>query len=144
MAEVQTEIRRLQAERKSGEEKFNFDGNEDERNDRVALMSRGQFDANLYGETDKGNYVSSLPTEEEELLMEEEEPQASHPSTRARINPSRNLIDDSLGSDGGADIAANYKEQYGSGIVNTRISDRETEVFLNNRCSDRLTKFCIL
>ena len=114
-----SEIRRLQDERKA-------DASE---NDRIALNSRGQFDSDIYGGSDdKGKYMTSLPAEDDDLDNDDYDNQAVHPSTRARINAPRALLD--LPLDGGEsnDITAQYREQFGSGIVNTRIADRESEV----------------
>ena len=118
------EIRRLQVERKMVD---SMDEENDIMPDRIGLTSTGQLDADIYGDSEKGRYLSYLPTPDEELEMNEDEPQASHPSTRARINAPRSLLDESLDSEKSSD-SGQYREQYGSGIVNTRISDRESEV----------------
>ena len=112
------EIKRLQSERKLLNETVNT-------SERIGLASRGQFDSDLYGDIDKNQYVSSIPLEDEE--EEEDRMEYSHPSTKKRINPSRSLINESLGEDDGS-LENHYREQYGSGLANTRISDRENEV----------------
>jgi hypothetical protein len=55
---------------------------------------------------------------------------SSKSSTRRAINPSRELLDSTLEGNGASDkdLTDRYKDQFGSGLVNTRISDRENEV----------------
>lgn len=111
MSDVQSQIESLQEER---------------RRDGVSLSSRGDFSGDFYQQREKEEeYFSSLPSQEEE----EEEEDSLHPSTRQarrQINPSRRLIDESIG--GEEEVSAEeYSERYGSGIKNTRISDRESE-----------------
>jgi hypothetical protein len=112
------EIKRLQSERKILNETANP-------SERIGLNSRGQFDSDLYGDLDKDQYVSSLPVDDED--EEEDRMEYSHPSTKKRINPSRSLINESLGEADGS-LENHYREQYGSGLANTRIADRENEV----------------
>ena len=119
MSDFQNEMQKLQEERKSTE-------SEGAPNvDRVSLTGQGQFDADIYGNGGgKEQYMSAVVDEEED----EEEGGHLHPSTRrARINPSRSLIDDSIQGSAEEVNENEYREQYGSGVVNTRISDRETE-----------------
>ena len=120
MSELQTQIKKLQDERKSAEIDDTM------HNDRVSLTGRGQFDSDIYGNgMEKEQYLTTLPDEEEE---EDDDMDHRHPSTRrAQINPSRQLIDDSIQGSEDAINEAEYRENYGSGVVNTRISDRETE-----------------
>jgi len=111
------EIRKLQEDRASG---------------RIALTAKGGgFDSDIYGEEDRSAYNQFLPPND---LMEDDDEDAggggggsTHPSSRSRINPSRALIDASLGAESELSEHA-YREQYGTGLVNTRISDRESEV----------------
>jgi hypothetical protein len=60
---------------------------------------------------------------------EEEVARGSHPSSRSRINAPSSLVHDSImqTSDEG-DNSNFYRENFGSGLVNTRIADRENEV----------------
>lgn len=125
------EIKKLQHERKLI--------NEESKTERISLSSTGHFDSDIYGDVDKNQYVSSIPFDDEE--DEEDRMEYSHPSTRKRINPSRSLINESLGEDDGS-MENHYREQYGSGLVNTRIADRENEVcqfyFISDFCSTKL------
>lgn len=117
-----SEIRRLQEERKlSGE---NVDG------DRVALNGHGAFDSELYGGSDsKDKYLSSVPANDDFEDDDEDENPSAHPSTRARINAPKALLDQLVEGGDAADNTVQYREQFGSGLVNTRIADRESEVF---------------
>jgi hypothetical protein len=98
------EIRQLQSERASG---------------RVAAKAKGAtFDEEIF--EDPGQY------EVEEVAMDEEDDGAGrHPASR-RINPTRETLSDTVGKD--EDLSAEYRAQNGSGLVNTRISDRESQV----------------
>mmetsp|Transcript_26884 Transcript_26884/g.45370 ORF Transcript_26884/g.45370 Transcript_26884/m.45370 type:complete len:1276 (+) Transcript_26884:130-3957(+) len=115
MSDFQSQIQQLQEERKKS------DRDDSNNPDRVSLTGRGQFDTDIYGnDNNKEQYVTTLEEEEED-----DEP---HPSSRrARINPSRSLIDDSIRGSEDAVQESEYRERYGSGVVNTRISDRETD-----------------
>ena len=90
-------------------------GNEDEE----------EYDANIYGGGgEKGDkYDSYLPAPSEE---DGDNDSAAH--TRARINPSRDILYSTIGGDEPDDEETlnNYR-QSGSGLVNTKISDRESE-----------------
>ena len=122
MSDIQDEIKRLQEDRRSILSSTNTSIHNQ---DRVSLTGQGQYDSDIYGGPDKEQYVTSLPAYEEE---DDEVEEASHPSTKSRINPSRNLIDESVNASDDAGMESHYREQYGSGLVNTRISDRENEV----------------
>jgi hypothetical protein len=97
----------------------------------VGLSSAGgvEFDQEIYGGSKKTNYASSLPTEDEEREIEERGATAasggSHPATKNAITAPQSLLD--MGDDG-SDPFKDYREAGGSGLVNTRISDREGEV----------------
>lgn len=96
-------------------------------------MSEGKgqkFDTNIYGDSEKDNYLSSLPTADEEDALDVEDNGARHPSSRQSINAPKELLE-VVGDDGADDASNNYREQYGSGLVNTRIADRESEVGVN-------------
>ncbi len=117
MTDSSVEIRKLQTIR----------GEENKDSDRILLTGRGQYDKDIYGDSDeRQSYASSVPLDNEE---EESEDINSHPSSRIRINGSRSLIDESLGPSDDSTQNNFYRENFGSGIVNTRISDRESEVF---------------
>ena len=86
------------------------------------------FDSEIYGDTSSDQYATFLPAENEQS-DDEEDSSAKHPSSRSRINPSRALLDESIDAEGNnGDLSREYREQYGSGLVNTRIASRETEV----------------
>lgn len=112
------EIKRLQEERKSA--------GAPERN---SLKTKGEeFDSEIYGNGDDGDrYLQSLPTEAEE--NEEVEDEYMHPSTKSRLSSAREILDENLNSSEDS-VMAGYREQFGSGLVDTRISNRESEVFL--------------
>ena len=112
------EIKRLQEERKSSS---------DDNSDRILLGAKSHgFDTNIYGNVDDGNqYLQSLPTEDEENGDDDDE--HMHPSTRSRISTARDILDENLNSNDG-NVMAGYREQFGSGLVDTRISNRESEV----------------
>ena len=98
------EIRTLQEQRKL--------------NSGVSFSSQGEFDSAIYGNYDKNQYFQSLPDD----LNDEEENDSS--------NRKSNLIESgslSINEESESNID-NYRGQNGSGLVNTRISDRENEV----------------
>lgn len=116
---MDNEIRKLQEERNSG---------------RVALGAKAGFDSDIYGdaESDQAKYSKFAHNEDMDLEggdgMEEDDDnsssfRSSHPSS---INPSRELLNESIGRDD--DLSLEYRSQYGTGLVNTRIADRETQV----------------
>ena len=110
--EVDDEIRAAQEARKEG----------------ISLTS-STLDQDIYGGTGKKAYASSLPTEDEEREIHEQggsSGRGSHPATRNAITAPKSLLD--AGGDDGADPFKDYREQGGSGLVNTRIADREGEV----------------
>ncbi|CAM9771926.1 unnamed protein product, partial [Ectocarpus fasciculatus] len=94
--------------------------------DRASLSGSGHhFDKDIYGGEDSSAYVHSLPVEGED--DEEDTERASHPATRARINAPDSLVRDSIMSTDDSENSSFYRENYGSGLVNTRISDRESD-----------------
>lgn len=115
---MEDEIRQLQAERNSG---------------RVAMGAKGGFDTEIYG--DDAEYSRFLPGDDvyedagDGMMVDggSSSSSSSHPSSRARINPSRDLLDQPVGREDDSTMAE-YRAQYGSGLVNTRIADRETQV----------------
>jgi splicing factor 3B subunit 1 len=116
MADIEQEIKRLQENRAAG------GGDDDvvEEGDRIGLMSKGGFDSEIYG-----NQTSAFSTEVMDDEMVDDDAGANHPSTRASINADRRILDQGTDADSGADPFAAYREE--SGMVNTRISDRETD-----------------
>jgi hypothetical protein len=50
----------------------------------------------------------------------------SHPSSRTHNAAVKDAADDVSGQDTSSIL--NYRQQYGSGLVNTKIADRESEV----------------
>ena len=80
-------------------------------------------------EDDKDQYDSYLPTPLED---EEEDNNSASSSSSSRmskpINPSKELLNSTLEDIDDAELVNRYKEQNGSGLVNTRIADRESEV----------------
>jgi hypothetical protein len=126
-----SEIRRLQEQRKlssaSGAPSDAEDTNAS--NYGISLSGRGHFDSDIYGnsEFDKSLYLDSVQVDD----FEEEDSdlgKSAHPSTRRQINGSRALIDSSLEHSEDSMDPMKYREQFGSGLVDTRISSRESEV----------------
>ena len=107
---MDAEIRKLQEERSSG---------------RVGLGSKSGFDSDIYGNGGEDEYEQSEVSMEDHLDNTSSS-SSSHPSSssRTRINASKEQLGNSIGRDDETD----YRAQYGSGLVNTRISDRETDV----------------
>lgn len=79
-------------------------------------------------EDDKSNYSSYVADDENDI--EEDDPWSSSSSSTSRksINASRELLDSTIDHGTDVDITGRYREQFGSGLVNTRIADRENEV----------------
>jgi splicing factor 3B subunit 1 len=98
-----------------------------ERGDLVSLDSAGHFDKDIYGGKDKfEGFNRELPTEDEAALQEFE--RGSHPSTKsASVNASSEILSQMAEQNGGDDPMDSYRESHGSGLVNTKISDRESE-----------------
>eukprot|EP00617_Octactis_speculum_P010595 CAMPEP_0185775084 /NCGR_PEP_ID=MMETSP1174-20130828/81156_1 /TAXON_ID=35687 /ORGANISM="Dictyocha speculum, Strain CCMP1381" /LENGTH=1383 /DNA_ID=CAMNT_0028462555 /DNA_START=24 /DNA_END=4175 /DNA_ORIENTATION=+ len=115
---METQIRELQQSRAAGEAGQEED-NEAEPGERVGLTSKGAFDSDLYG-ADK-----PFHTEIEDIAPDADDEAGNHPATRASINASKGLLEQGTDADTGIDPFAAYKEQ--SGMVNTRIADRESE-----------------
>jgi len=100
------EIRKLQAQRKSSDLG-------------ISMSGQGQFDSSIYGGTDKSNYLQALPEEDDE--GEDNDNGVGNRMSNSGA-PGRHFVG------GDSEDAPDYREQFGSGIVNTRISDRESEV----------------
>lgn len=97
------------------------------------MSGHGDFDSSIYGEVDKQQYLSSLPGDYED--EDDDVSAANHPSSKKNVilQPLRPFDDNAQEYDN-VDSTGVYREQYGSGLVNTRISDRETEVdYFSNR-----------
>eukprot|EP00596_Hydrurales_sp_CCMP1899_P009694 CAMPEP_0119038932 /NCGR_PEP_ID=MMETSP1177-20130426/8140_1 /TAXON_ID=2985 /ORGANISM="Ochromonas sp, Strain CCMP1899" /LENGTH=1295 /DNA_ID=CAMNT_0007002149 /DNA_START=75 /DNA_END=3959 /DNA_ORIENTATION=+ len=113
------EIKRMQEERKSSA------GNEDS-SENVPMGTKAFIDKDLYGDGDnETQYLQSLPTEEEEDGDDDDNHDHFHPSTKVRLASQREILDENLNSN--EDTTSNYREQNGSGLVDTRISKRENE-----------------
>ena len=118
MSSLDDEIRKEQEARKADKD----------RGELVGLNSAGKFDTDIYGNADKyAGFVRELPTAEEDAEKEEEESLAmeargSHPATLNSVAPK------SQGADTSQDTFERLREMSGSGMVNTRISDREGDV----------------
>jgi len=97
------------------------------------MSSKGVgFDRDLYGEQDKSEFLESIAASED---VEEEEDELQRAQARkvkaAQISGSRALIDETIAATGGAlgeddaALQARMRAEHGSGLVNTRIADRE-------------------
>jgi hypothetical protein len=96
---------------------------QDRSGDRALLAGRGQFDKDIYGADDKELYVSSISASNDDGDSEEHQPGLGAPIP-SRRQPLAGFL-----SDDGPDVDASYyRENNGSGLVNTRIADRESEV----------------
>jgi hypothetical protein len=115
-ANMDDEIRELQNERKASS-----------LSDKGNLKSKNtEFDTEIYGDgNEEGRYLQSLPLEDEENGDDDEE--YSHPSTKTRSLTARDILDENMNSNGDSSIN-DYRAQNGSGLVDTRISIRESEV----------------
>ena len=131
-----SEIKRLQDQRKSASSGSSFADDASDSNASnygISLSGRGHFDSDIYGngELDKSLYSNSIIVDDFEDSQGDQS-SLSHPSSASRrqINGSRALIDSSLSLDQAEDSmdAMKYREQFGSGLVDTRISSRESEV----------------
>lgn len=98
--------------------------------DKVELGKAGAFDTEIYGGGDeKDSYITELPTADEEAALEAASlGGGSHPATKNAVKASKSLLEQGAGLDEGHDPFQQYRESGGSGLVNTRISDREGEV----------------
>lgn len=101
------------------------------RSERVAFGKvNREIDSNIYGDEDRGNYST---------FVEDDEDDNAEDTTDA-FNRSKQMNDrkiraarDMTNVDGDGELLArDLAERGGSGIVNTRISDRESEVLLLN------------
>jgi hypothetical protein len=97
--------------------------------DKVALGKAGAFDTDIYSGDGKDGYANELPTAAEEEAREAASSGGgSHPATKNAVKASKSLLEQGAGLDEGHDPFQQYRESGGSGLVNTRISDREGEV----------------
>lgn len=118
----ESEIAKLQAARKGG---------------KVSLTSAGAgFDQDLYGGDDKSQYVTELPMDgdADDDLMDMDvdgddtgKGKRALPASARHAALQRQLLAQGAARNDGADPMAEYRESRGSGLVNTRISDREGE-----------------
>ena len=77
----------------------------------------------------KDGYANELPAAAEEEAREAASSGGgSHPATKNAVKASKSLLEQGAGLDEGHDPFQQYRESGGSGLVNTRISDREGEV----------------
>lgn len=91
----------------------------------IPLGKGGVLDSELYGGDDGDNFVRELPTAEEEAQEArntKQQPAASSVSGPASL---RNEV---LGPEDGGESLQRIREAGGSGMVNTRIADREGDV----------------
>lgn len=83
-----------------------------------------KFDADLYGREERASdYLSYVDDDED--TSENEHENACTSSNRRNINPSAELLHVDEGND--AEAMEQYKQKYGSGLVNTNIAARENE-----------------
>jgi hypothetical protein len=120
MADQDREIKALQdARRTVGEGKAG-----------LAADGGKEFDQDIYGGGDKSKYVTELATDAEQEEAEERAMArggGSHPATRNSITAPKSLLDD-MGQGDGHDPFKQYREESGSGLVDTVIANREGEV----------------
>jgi len=113
------EIKKLQEERNSG---------------RALLSSKGGgvFDSDIYDSGDRSQFATMEVGEEEN--EDQQQDSSIGRSPRSSVNPSRALIDDSIGNSSSSsnNMSVEMREQFGSGLVNTRITDRESEVSIQH------------
>ena len=103
---------------------------QEERNNKIKLTSVGVYDSDIYSNKEEENqeYYTSIELnqdDEEEEDLEEEE--GLRREQRRRINPLQGTLSELIG-DGNENNESFYREQNGTGIINTRIADRENEV----------------
>ena len=106
MSEADEEIRKLQEQRKNNDLG-------------ISLTGQGQFDSSIYGDVDKSVYSNVVYDEEEEEGGNENGARMDSSSSRSRMRTTEEDVNIN---------EAEYRAQFGSGLVNTRISDRESEV----------------
>jgi hypothetical protein len=98
---------------------------------------------------DKDNYDAYLPAPGEEEDNDDTHRSSSSSSsssrTRRAVNPSRDLLDSTLDNNtSDKELTDRYRDQFGSGLVNTRIADRENEVRLFDSYPVRLFLLILL
>ena len=121
-AELDAELRKAQAERRAG---------------LVSLtdFSASEFDAALYGSTapTAQSHIAELDDEPEESSSGRGRSGGSHPATRAGSLPQRMLAEMAGGEGDSVDPMAAYRTAHGSGLVNSRIADREDKYHARGR-----------
>jgi splicing factor 3B subunit 1 len=100
---------------------------EREGEDRVFMNSaKAMYDSDIYG-NDTANlseYAMDVGADDGSDVEDDNTLSGTHPSSQ--IGPSRSLINSTIGETADTGISAEFREQRGSGLVNTRISDRES------------------
>lgn len=76
---------------------------------------------------DSGNYSKYVQDDED---MEEDDDHLAQKPARSRINPTRELLDSVLTTEDDSNALEEHRMSSGSGLVNTKIADRESEVSL--------------
>lgn len=90
--------------------------------DRVGLAALGGFDADLYGSSNSTGYATTVVEPGDD--SDSEAPAAATTSSQRRSKPTAadGLVDENFDP-----FAADAREENGSGLVNTRIADREND-----------------
>lgn len=136
---MEDDIRRAQAERSKAPKKGaaaaaagGGDDDDDVQDDRsrVKLTETGKFDTDIYGPSGKARfkgYVSELVEEDEE--MDDVDGAAAiggtHPATREAAAAAQRAVSEKERDDA---TLTHIRETEGSGLVDTRIANRESEV----------------
>ena len=86
-----------------------------------------KYDSEIYGDREHSDYLPYV-ADEEDIAVDENEISSNNFTTavtRRQINAPKELlhVDEEDG-----DSMEEYKQKYGSGLVNTKISSRESEV----------------
>lgn len=92
--------------------------------DRVGLAAAGGFDADLYGGSSRSDYASAVVEPGDDERDDEEQEAAASSS---RLSAARTAANDGLVDEAYDPFAAGAREANGSGLVNTRIADREND-----------------
>ena len=104
------------------------DGKNAEADPRWVTGSKGGaiYDTDIYGDSgaEHSEYVMEVGGESDDDQEEEYASSGTHASSQ--VNPSRALIDEARGVSSDLGLSAEQREMFGSGLVNTRISDRES------------------
>ena len=122
--DLDAEIRKAQAERRAA--------------GLVALTGDVAFDTDLYGGPDRSAYVTELGDDDaDDGTHGGGGSGGSHPTTRAAVSSAAalhaHLISEMAADGAGVDPMAAYRTTHGSGLVNTRIADREDSYHARHR-----------